>query len=89
MQFSQYIFYKQFLELKAKLESAGMFDASKKKPLPEVIKRVGVVSSETGAVIQDIYSTIRRYNNLINICIINICSYPIININGMIIRAGR
>ena len=52
--YGQGLLYKQFLELKNKLEKQGLFDPSKKKPLPKTIKRVGVVSSETGAVIQDI-----------------------------------
>ncbi len=65
--YGQGLLYKQFLELKAKLESAGMFDASKKKPLPEVIKRVGVVSSETGAVIQDIIDITGRRNPMLDI----------------------
>lgn len=46
--------YKQFLELKDKLEKEGLFDESKKKELPKFVKKVGVVTSETGAVIRDI-----------------------------------
>ena len=59
--------YKQFLELKAKLESLGMFDQKNKKALPAVIKRVGVVSSETGAVIQDIIDITSRRNPMLDI----------------------
>ena len=46
--------YKEYLELKAKLEREGLFDESKKKPLPKFVSRVGVVTSRTGAVIRDI-----------------------------------
>lgn len=65
--YGQGLLYKQFLELKAKLEALGLFDASKKKPLPTVIKRVGVVTSETGAVIRDIIDVSHRRNPLLDI----------------------
>lgn len=65
--YGQGLLYRQFLELKSKLEALGMFDASKKRPLPPVIKRVGVVSSETGAVIQDIIDITGRRNPMLDI----------------------
>ncbi len=65
--YGQGLLYKQFLELKAKLEALGLFDASKKKPLPAVIKRIGVVTSETGAVIRDIIDVSHRRNPLLDI----------------------
>ncbi len=40
-------------KLKQKLASEGLFDADRKKPLPEFPRRIGIVTSETGAVIQD------------------------------------
>lgn len=52
--------YEEFLELKAKLEKQGLFDEKYKKPLPRFPKRIGVVTSKTGAVIQDIYHVIKR-----------------------------
>ncbi len=65
--YGQGLLYKQFLELKAKLEALGLFDAERKKPLPEVIKRIGVVTSETGAVIQDIIDVSHRRNSMLDI----------------------
>lgn len=65
--YGQGLLYKQFLELKNKLEKQGLFDPSKKKPLPKTIKRVGVVSSETGAVIQDIIDITGRRNPMLDI----------------------
>ena len=65
--YGQGLLYKQFLEFKAKLEALGLFDASKKKPLPAVIKRIGVVTSETGAVIRDIIDVSHRRNPLLDI----------------------
>ena len=52
--------YKQYLELKARLESEGVFDASKKKEIPKYAKNIGVVTSETGAVIRDIYHVTKK-----------------------------
>lgn len=54
--------YKEYLELKTKLEKQGIFDESIKKPLPKYPKRVGVVTSETGAVIRDIIRVARSKN---------------------------
>jgi len=61
------LLYQQFLELKAKLEAEGLFDTARKKALPKNIKRVGVVTSETGAVIQDIIDISRRRNPMLDI----------------------
>ncbi len=46
-------------ELKAKLRGEGLFDESRKKPLPELPEIIGVVTSPTGAVIQDILHRLR------------------------------
>jgi exodeoxyribonuclease VII large subunit len=52
-------------DLKAKLEKEGLFDKAKKRPLPMLPRRVGIVTSPTGAVIQDILRVVeRRYANL-------------------------
>ena len=58
--------------LKKRLLEEGIFNDAHKTPPPAYTKNLCVVTSLEGAVIQDIYSTIRRYNNLINICIINV-----------------
>jgi exodeoxyribonuclease VII large subunit len=44
----------RFEQLKAKLQKEGLFDASRKRPLPLLPDRVGIVTSRTGAVIRDI-----------------------------------
>ncbi len=59
--------YQQFMELKASLEKLGYFDPQKKKPLPSDIKRIGVVTSKEGAVIQDIINVRNRRNPYIDI----------------------
>lgn len=49
-------------QLRQKLESEGLFDPSRKRPLPEFPTRIGVVTSSTGAVWHDIQQVIgRRY----------------------------
>jgi exodeoxyribonuclease VII large subunit len=54
-----------FEDLKAKLEKEGLFAAARKRPLPMLPRRVAVVTSPTGAVIQDILRVVRRrYANL-------------------------
>ncbi len=49
-----------FEELKQKLAKAGWFDAAHKKPLPSLPRRIGVVTSPSGAALRDILSVIRR-----------------------------
>ncbi|MFU8811958.1 MAG: exodeoxyribonuclease VII large subunit [Balneolaceae bacterium] len=50
----------KFEELKASLKEEGLFDESRKKPLPPFPFRIGVVTSETGAAFHDIYSTFSK-----------------------------
>ncbi|MFD2371889.1 exodeoxyribonuclease VII large subunit [Brevibacillus sp. GCM10020057] len=52
--------YLAFEQLKEKLAREGLFAAERKRPLPRFPKRVGVVTSPTGAAIRDICTTIRR-----------------------------
>jgi exodeoxyribonuclease VII large subunit len=47
-------------QLKEELQKRGWFDSDKKKPLPKFPKRIGVVTSPTGAVIQDILNVLNR-----------------------------
>lgn len=54
--------YKQYILLKQKLEAQGLFDERYKKQLPKYTKTVGVVTSETGAVIRDIVHVAKKKN---------------------------
>lgn len=47
-------------ELKIKLHKKGWFKADRKKPLPKMPKRIGIVTSPTGAAIQDIMHVLNR-----------------------------
>lgn len=52
--------YLQFLQLKEKLQKEGLFDEERKKAIPTFCKKIGVVTSATGAVIHDIENVVRR-----------------------------
>ena len=53
--------YLRFVELRDKLQKEGLFDEERKKSVPHCARKIGVVTSETGAVIHDITNvTLRR-----------------------------
>lgn len=57
--------YLAYEQLKEKLKNEGLFDPSLKKKIPFLPKRVGVITSKTGAVVRDIINvTTRRYPNV-------------------------
>ena len=49
-----------FEKLKQKLQAEGLFEAGRKRPLPGYPRRIGVVTSPTGAVLQDMKNVFRR-----------------------------
>jgi exodeoxyribonuclease VII large subunit len=54
-----------FDQLKRRLEAEGLFDPSRKQPLPFLPKKIGIVTSPTGAVIRDMLTILRRrYENV-------------------------
>jgi exodeoxyribonuclease VII large subunit len=59
----------QFEQLKNKLNNQGLFDIAHKKHMPKNINTVGIITSPTGAAIQDIISVIKRRNPLLNIIV--------------------
>jgi exodeoxyribonuclease VII large subunit len=51
---------RRFDELKRRLDAEGLFDAAHRKPLPSLPRRIGVVTSPTGAAIRDILHVLKR-----------------------------
>ena len=51
---------RQFDELKQKLASEGLFDAAHKKPMPDSVNHIGVITSPTGAAVKDILAVLKR-----------------------------
>lgn len=52
--------YRLFLVLKEKLNQLGLFDLARKKPIPEHIQKIGMITSPKGAALQDMLVTIQR-----------------------------
>lgn len=54
--------YLEFERLKQKLQQEGLFDQERKRAIPERAKRIGVVTSTSGAALHDILSILKRRN---------------------------
>ena len=61
-----------FEQLKARLKAEGLFDAERKRPLPAFPRAVGIITSPTGAVIQDFLNIAGRRDSGLNILV-----YPV------------
>lgn len=61
------ILFQEFVRLKAKLEAEGLFDPSRKRSLPAFPRRIGIVTSPTGAALQDMLNTLRRRYPLVTV----------------------
>ena len=58
-----------FEQLKQRLAAEGLFDASRKKPVPTLPRRIGIVTSPRAAALQDILNILRRRHHSANILI--------------------
>lgn len=63
------VIFERFTKLKEKLALEGLFDEEHKKPIPYLPKCVGIVTSPTGAALQDIINITRRRFDKMNICL--------------------
>ena len=62
--------YQQFERNKARFAEEGLFDEAHKRPLPLLARRIGVVTSPTGAVIRDIIRVSHRINPSVDILLV-------------------
>src|SRR5262245_18760932 len=63
---------RRFELLKTKLAAEGLFNSERKRPLPRLPKRIGVITSLTGAAVRDVLNILRR-----RICTIPVLVYPV------------
>lgn len=61
---------RQFEELKARLGAEGLFDAAAKRALPRLPRRIGVITSPSGAAVRDVLSVLRRRYPLVEVDIL-------------------
>lgn len=59
--------YMAFEEMKQRLDQEGLFDSVHKKRLPAIPTRIGIITSSTGAALQDMLSTMKRRNPMCTI----------------------
>ncbi|MDQ3007295.1 MAG: exodeoxyribonuclease VII large subunit [Chloroflexota bacterium] len=59
--------YQEFMRLKAMLEAEGLFDPERKRPIPLLSHKIGIVTSSTGAALRDMLNTLRRRLPLVEV----------------------
>jgi exodeoxyribonuclease VII large subunit len=62
--------YEAFEKLKAKLDKEGLFAESRKKEIPLLAKKIGIVTSPTGAAVRDIISVMKRRSGNFSVLIV-------------------
>jgi len=59
--------YQEFMRLRAMLEAEGLFEPERKRPIPELSHKIGIVTSATGAALRDMLNTLRRRLPLVEV----------------------
>lgn len=58
-----------FEQLKAKLQKEGLFDSAHKKTIPQFPKKIGIITSKTGAAVRDILKILQSRNHIVDVII--------------------
>lgn len=58
-----------FEQMKAKLQKEGLFDSAHKKPIPQFPKKIGIITSKTGAAVRDILKILQSRNHMVDVVI--------------------
>ena len=61
-----------FEKLKKKLQNEGFFDEAHKKQIPAFPKHIGIITSKTGAAIEDIMNTLKNRNSVVDVSIFSV-----------------
>jgi len=64
--------YAAFEEMKKRLQQEGLFDPAHKKPLPETVRRLGVITSKNGAAIRDIIKVVQARSPQVDILLVDV-----------------
>lgn len=59
----------EFERIKNKLDSEGLFDVRRKRPIPEMPRKIGVITSDSGAALQDILQILNRRFSLVEVVV--------------------
>lgn len=78
--------YQEFLRMKEMFSAEGLFDPERKRQLPQRPSRIGLVTSPTGAALQDMLNTIRRRYPLAEV-ILSTTSVQGVEAPGQIVQA--
>lgn len=80
--------YARFEQMKAKLAAEGLFDPARKREIPSFPRKIGIVTSETGAAVRDMIRVARRRNPNIGILVAP-CAVQGASAAGEIVKAIR
>ena len=84
-----------FEELRAKLAAEGLFDETRKRPLPPHVQRLGVLTSPTGAAVRDVLSVLQRRFPLLEVDVLPVqvqgetAAAQIVDMLERAVRSGR
>lgn len=84
-----------FEELKAKLTAEGLFETGRKRPLPAYVRRLGVLTSPSGAAVRDVLSVLARRFPLVDVDVLPVpvqgatAAAQIVRMLQRAIRSGR